>query len=670
MLLRITITLFCLLLTLFTSIQAQCDLPSPPGDICQDAPLLCSFNGYCTSTGGFTATLQPSSFCGGVENNSWLAFLAGSETLQFQITPSNCQNNNGLQAEVYASSDCLNFTSVSNCWSPNSVTVGILTATGLTIGERYYLMMDGKAGDFCDITLQILSGTTLSPSEANTGTKNIICGPDGILTLDGSASATGAGISYEWTTSNGNIISGADTPFPIVDLPGDYQLVVVNPASGCTDTASIEVFQVSLPSAIIPNPPILDCVDNTEINLSVTISASGGTDFNYAWSTLNGNILSGANTSTPLVDKAGDYQLELTNAITGCATMLNTTVIADVNTPLANAGEDLELNCLIDTLIIDGSNSSSGNFIYTWTTNSGNIISGQNETMLMVDAAGTYSFLVTNLINGCTATDEVLIINNLARPTGAIFNIKNKCYGETDGSYIIESVLGGTAPYLFSWDGVNYHGSNQQLYIPVGEYPIFIRDSIGCEWDTIISIIEPPQLVVDLGPDVVISLGDSVQLQALINYPKTAIDSINWKPTICNDTCFEQFVQPNYLIPYTITIISEDGCMANDSVWVRVDKERKIYLPNAFSPNDDGFNDLYMIYGGLGVAKVNLFRLYNRWGGLVFEKTNFDVNDPSQGWDGRLRGKLLQEGVFIYYAEVVFTDGWVEQYKGDFVLRR
>ncbi len=658
-------------LLLSNLVVAQCDFPSPPGDACEDAPLLCSFNGYCTSTGGFTATQQPGPFCGGIENNLWLAFLAGSETLEFEIIPSNCLNNNGLQAQVYASADCNNFTAVSNCWSPGTATIGIITATNLTIGERYFLMMDGKGGDFCDISLQILSGITLSPSEANTGTENVICGPDGTLQLDGSASATGAGISYEWTTTNGNIISGADTPFPLVDEEGSYKLVVVNPASGCTDTATIQVTRAPLPSAAIPNPPILDCVDNTTVNLSVTVSASGGMDFNYAWSTLTGNILDGADSATPLIDEPGEYMLELTNANTGCSSMLSTTVIADVNTPVSNAGLDLELNCLIDTLVIDASSSSNGiNFTYNWTTDLGNIIAGATSNSPSVDAPGIYTLVVTNTINGCTALDELIVIDNPARPTGAIFDIKNKCYGETDGSYVITGVIGGTPPYLFSWDDDNYHGNNQQLYIPVGDYPIFVRDSIGCEWDTIIQIIEPPQLVVDLGPDIVIPLGDSVNLEALVNYSQAEIDSINWTPTLCQDTCFEQYVQPNYLSPYTVTVISEDGCVASDSVWVRVDKERRIFLPTAFSPNDDGFNDRYMIYGGLGVERVKTFRLYNRWGGIVFEKTDFLVNDPDRAWDGRLQGKIVQNGVFIYYAEVLFTDGWVEVYKGDFTLNR
>lgn len=95
---------------------------------------------------------------------------------------------------------------------------------------------------------------------------------------------------------------------------------------------------------------------------------------------------------------------------------------------------------------------------------------------------------------------------------------------------------------------------------------------------------------------------------------------------------------------------------------------RQVYFPNAFSPNDDGINDVFLPFDGGDVAVVHLFRIFDRWGGLVFEAENFKPNDFSAGWDGRTRGKRANGGVYAWFAEVEFRDGAVEMLKGDVVV--
>ena len=100
---------------------AQCNLPFPPGDVCQDAPYFCYdlLDGYCSTT-QFGSLIFPNPFCGTVENDHWFKFQAGSSSLTLQLTPSNCQgtfNGTGIQGEIYQTDDCFNFISVSNCLS-------------------------------------------------------------------------------------------------------------------------------------------------------------------------------------------------------------------------------------------------------------------------------------------------------------------------------------------------------------------------------------------------------------------------------------------------------------------------------------------------------------------------------------------------------------------------
>jgi gliding motility-associated-like protein len=102
----------------------------------------------------------------------------------------------------------------------------------------------------------------------------------------------------------------------------------------------------------------------------------------------------------------------------------------------------------------------------------------------------------------------------------------------------------------------------------------------------------------------------------------------------------------------------EARCLANE-----------IFVPNTFSPNGDGRNDRFYPQG-LGVAGIKHMRIFNRWGELVFEKTNFSSNDPSQGWDGTYKGKILSPDVFVYMIDVLCSNNQFQELKGNVTLLR
>jgi gliding motility-associated-like protein len=88
-----------------------------------------------------------------------------------------------------------------------------------------------------------------------------------------------------------------------------------------------------------------------------------------------------------------------------------------------------------------------------------------------------------------------------------------------------------------------------------------------------------------------------------------------------------------------------------------------VYIPNAFSPDDDGVNDIFMIRG-VGIS-IKSFRIFNRWGNLVFEKQSFDANDPKYAWDGKIKGVPATPDVFVYIAEIVCDNGTIKMFKGN-----
>ncbi len=119
-----------------------------------------------------------------------------------------------------------------------------------------------------------------------------------------------------------------------------------------------------------------------------------------------------------------------------------------------------------------------------------------------------------------------------------------------------------------------------------------------------------------------------------------------------------------------IELADSNGCKASSRVLVRVQRPRQVYIPNVFKPGSSSLNDLLTVYGGRGVAEIESFRIFDRWGDQLFESLNFQPNDPIIGWDGTHRGDMVLPGVYVYFAVVRFIDGEVELYKGDVTVVR
>jgi len=92
-----------------------------------------------------------------------------------------------------------------------------------------------------------------------------------------------------------------------------------------------------------------------------------------------------------------------------------------------------------------------------------------------------------------------------------------------------------------------------------------------------------------------------------------------------------------------------------------------VFVPNTFSPNSDGNNDVFYIRGK-GLERVKSLRVFNRWGEIVFEKKDFPVNDPSSGWDGKFKGNRPQADVYIYQVEVFCENGDIIRFDGNLAL--
>ncbi|MES2397230.1 MAG: hypothetical protein V4549_14570, partial [Bacteroidota bacterium] len=222
-----------------TESVAQCS-SIPAADICANAPDICDLTSYCGSTSGtYTSDIPTGITCTySIENNSYLKFTAISSTVSITVNVPSCSSSlSGVQMVILQTSNCTNFTTISNCGSIALGATQVITATGLTPGQVYYIMIDGNAGAICDYTISASTGVgTCCPVQANAGADVEICNGDN-TTL----TATG-GNSYLWTPGN------FTTPSIIVSPSSTLRYTVAVSNDSCTVKDSVLVTVNSLPT--------------------------------------------------------------------------------------------------------------------------------------------------------------------------------------------------------------------------------------------------------------------------------------------------------------------------------------------------------------------------------------------------------------------------------------
>ncbi|MBN8680108.1 MAG: hypothetical protein J0M29_17925, partial [Chitinophagales bacterium] len=237
--------------------------------------------------------------------------------------------------------------------------------------------------------------------------------------------STGPGFTYLWSTTNGNIVSGGNTLNPTVNDDGTYTLLITNTNNGCTSTDQQDItISADVPTALIANPPILTCT-LTSLNLNGAGTSQSPT-ISYSWTSAGGGNITGGNTTlNPSIDAPGVYTLLVTDASNSCTKTASVTVTENVQNPVVNAGPDNILTCAITTLPLQATitSSSSPNISYVWSTaGGGTILSGGNTPSPTIGSAGTYTVVVTDAINGCTHTDQLVIGSDVTPPTALIAN--------------------------------------------------------------------------------------------------------------------------------------------------------------------------------------------------------------------------------------------------------
>ena len=496
--------------------------------------------------------------------------------------------------------------------------------------------------------------------------------------LNGNGSSAGTPYTYEWSTSNGLIVSGGTSLTPTIGDPGTYVLVVTNNQNGCVQTDSTLVTENVVPPVFsIASPSVLTCLVST-----VPLNATGTNLGNptYTWTTNNGQIVSGGSTQNATVNKPGNYTLTVVNNINGCSTTAPVVVNQNITQPSLLVQPAALLTCTV--LQIPLQSTASAQTTIGWTTTNGHIVSGINSPNPVVDKPGLYQAVVTSTVNGCTSTNEIMVSREMNVPTGVLFDIHQPLCNGTPGLLNVKQVNGGVGPFSYSVDGGQSFFTFQEFgNLSPGNFDLVVQDINGCEITQPITVIAPLYPLVNMPPQFSIELGDNQVLQALVPppFPISLIDQVIWTPL--DGLTFEGSSVLDLLNPvatpyktteYTVTIITPEGCQSIARTTIKVDREVDIYVPNVIWPEEpDGKNNVFNIFArDESVAKIRKLQIFDRWGTLMFENKDFSPNDPSNGWDGAYRGQIVDPAVFVWWAEVELVDGRVLLLKGDVTVVR
>jgi gliding motility-associated-like protein len=555
--------------------------------------------------------------------------------------------------------------------------------TGSTTG-----FPSGQAPDFCG-TVENVQWLGFIAGEAQ-ATFTII--PSGCSYGDGLqvalyADCTAPPLACEHGMEDGGLLP---VSISVTLNPGSNYFLLVDGYAGdqCEFTISVSpasaVYEPPLGAAGAISGPTGVCPGST-FAYSVQPAPGAGA---YVWSGPPGTLINGE--PSPLAvaapaglevmvthgDAGGELCVQAVNSCNQnapCTATLSFEILPESERPAIQADSLYHLTCTGAPLKLDVSVTPPAAYHAAWSTDSaGHFASDTNVLQVSVDQLGVYRLAVRNTANGCADT-AVVEVGPPEAPAGAeLLPRQITCYGFNDGRLAIGPVVGGQPPYLFSLDGSAFSADRDYEKLEPGLHSLTVQAADGCEWDTLLEITQPDELLLFLDPDTTLHLGGAVGLwkDENVNFPhriaQRLVQPADLYPMLC-DTCT---YWPTTSFHYAVTVLDSNGCRATDERMVLVDRGRQVFIPNVFAPGAAEGNELFTVGAGPDVEQVLSVRIYNRWGNLVFEQYDLPPQQPGAGWNGSLRGRKAEPAVYVYDVEVKFKDGATERYRGDVTVVR
>jgi gliding motility-associated-like protein len=473
-----------------------------------------------------------------------------------------------------------------------------------------------------------------------------------------------------WIFGDGTTSALAE-PTHYYSTPGTYiaRLAVVGPG-GCIDTA-YKTITVYPSTATLTYSPLAGC---SPLQVSFHVSTPG--PVTYLWDFSDGNTL--ATTDSNLIYTyllPGQFLPKvILEDQTGCQIPVTGVDTIYITKSDVNFAADDTLLC--DGGIINFTDSTISNGIingYQWSFGDGGTSTLQNPSHNYT-APGFYTVrLIVTTANGCSDTTiKTNYIKVVASPVIGISGNMPICMQQrlTLRGIVLQP---DTSKITWFWNFGNGSTSISQNPLPVrydtaGNYPLrlIVTNSTGCTDTVDQTVVVYPLPLIEAGPTKIIGAGSSFA----INPTGSPVIDYLWSPAtgLSCTTCYNTVTTPKNTTTYTIKVTDANGCINTDNITIVVIcNDKNVFIPNTFSPNNDGVND-WFFPRGTGLFAIQSMRIFNRWGEMVFQKVNLFPNDQLAGWNGKYNGKTLNADVYTYIIEIVCENSQILSYKGNITL--
>ena len=494
--------------------------------------------------------------------------------------------------------------------------------------------------------------------------------PDTAICIGSSLTLQAAGdplLNYQWTpyglTSSPNTLSTTVTPTATTT----YTITGTYPGSGCApSSASVTVSIIQALTSSV-GPAIQNTCVGVPLQLNNIVTPDTG-HYTYSWSpatNLNNNSI-----PNPVVTPTapGDYQYVVLDSEVYAGCKAKDSFILHVlpnDFTLLNTDSGICFHGVIQMNI-----NGDTEFTYHWAPAA--FVSDASATDPVATVNSTTVFTVTASYPGCPNMVHTVEYYVESPHVDILTNDTAFCVGDTVNLRVL--VTPADSPYVFSWSPAAnlYDATMLQPYFTtgiVGDYPysLAIQSPLGCTSIDNVTLSPKPPAVISVTPSAsTINYGEHIQLNAVDMTPYPLV--YWWTPadgSLDNPNINDPMATPLDSTMYTVYAMNEWGCRDSAKVSVNVIGDGDIVIPMAFTPNNDGLNDVFRILN-LRSHKLVGFDIYNRWGQLMYHNST----DPKKGWDGTFNGVMQDLGVYNYVLVVTATDGTEKVYKGNVTMLR
>ncbi|MFN8115311.1 MAG: gliding motility-associated C-terminal domain-containing protein [Bacteroidia bacterium] len=459
---------------------------------------------------------------------------------------------------------------------------------------------------------------------------------------------TASNLTYSWTPTP---LSGGSSSTPTFDAPGVYVCVITNTLNNCSTGAA----QVTVTSNT--NVPTITPASNLSVTCSstlvtITSVSTPSTNVSYAWS---GTGIVGSNSGSSIdVNSAGNYDVIITDLTNGCSSTVTATVGSNTIVPtLTLTSTTTTLSCAASTITLSATASVTDT--PTWSTPS-----GASANPVIAGVAGDYIANITDASNGCSFSQTLTITGSTVSPTAdAGANVTIPC-----GS--LSTLLNGTTTstdvVTYNWSGPSATSISGPTNIQnptateSGVYTLTVTNtSNGCSSTATVNVV---QSTVTASISATPTDGISPLTVNFDGSGSTGATSYSWN---FGDGNVAGNVNPSNIFTtggsYTVTLIaSASPCSDTATIVITVNDGLTLEIPNVFTPNGDGSNDIFTIKS-TGVKEISL-QIFNRWGQKLYEFTG-----PKASWDGKVpNGGSAPEGTYFYFVKATgFDEKEIEQ---------